>query len=129
MTIKVVDIGIGEVSIYDNYIIVVMREGVTVNVEKNKILIELAANHFPNKPFVYITNRKNSYAVNPAIYFETKKIKNLIGFAVVSKKEMAANNALIEKLFFDKPFEVFNNLDAAITWANALYHDHNKPNA
>ena len=71
-----IDIGIGIATIHDNYLITVMHEGVTVSVESNKILIDLANQYFINKPFVYITHRKNSYGVDPSIYKETRKIKN-----------------------------------------------------
>ncbi|MGB1309111.1 MAG: hypothetical protein ACPG6B_09385 [Oceanihabitans sp.] len=121
-----IDIGIGQVSIYQNYMLVIMNEGITVTVESNKKLLSLAETHYKNKAFVYITNRKNSYAVDPAVYFETKKIENLIGFAVVSLKEIAINNALIEKLFFDKPFEMFKSLDKAIAWANKLIEEYRR---
>ncbi|WP_052158219.1 hypothetical protein [Lacinutrix jangbogonensis] len=115
-----IDIGIGYVSIHENYLIMVVNQGETIEVKHNKILIDLAETFYKNKDFVYITNRVNSYAVDPAIYFETKKIKTLIGFSVVSKKEIAINNALLEKLFFDKPFETFKQIDEAIHWANKL---------
>ena len=115
-----IDIGIGIVTIHDNYLVSVMHEGITVSVEANQILIDLAETYFNNKPFVYITHRKNSYAVDTAIYTETAKIQNLIGFAVVSIKGMAISNASIEKMFFSKPFEIFEELDEAITWSKKM---------
>lgn len=121
-----IDIDVGYVTIHDNYLIMVVNEGETLKVEHNKILVDLAETFYQNKNFVYITNRVNSYAVDPAIYFETKKIKNLIGFAVVSQKEIAMNNALIEKLFFDKPFEMFKELEKAVSWANTLIEEYEK---
>lgn len=93
-------------NIYDNYMVVVMNEGVTINPSHNKILLNIVDTYFNNKNFVYITHRINSYSVDPAIYFETSKIKNLVGFAVVSKDYKAKSNAEIEKLFFNKPFEI-----------------------
>ncbi|MDO6597999.1 hypothetical protein Q4512_13825 [Oceanihabitans sp. 2_MG-2023] len=115
-----IDLGIGFVSIFENYLIMEINQGETVTVEDNQKLIKLTETFYSDQEFVYITNRVNSYAVNPAVYFETKKIKNLIGFAVVSEKEIDMSNALIEKLFFDKPFEMFKELDEAISWANTL---------
>ena len=118
-----IDIGIGIATIHDNYLITVMHEGVTVSVESNQILIDLANQYFKGKPFVYITHRKNSYAVDTAIYKETKKIENLIGFAVVSIKGMALTNASIEKMFFSKPFEIFEELDDATQWSKKMCDD------
>ncbi len=109
-----------EMSIYDNYVVVVMKEGVTITPEYNSVLVEVTENHFSNKPFVYITHRINSYAVDPKIYLETAKIENLKGFAVVSSNYKAKVNAKVEQMFFDKPFEIFTTLDDAFIWAEGL---------
>ncbi|OZV68624.1 hypothetical protein CA834_09160 [Winogradskyella aurantia] len=109
-----------EMSIYSNYVVVVMKEGVNVIPEYNEVLIEVTDTYYKDKPFVYITHRVNSYSVDPKIYFETAKIENLKGFAVVSKNYKAKVNAKIEKMFFNKPFEIFRELDEAISWAELL---------
>lgn len=109
-----------EMHIYDNYLIVVMNEGITVTPDQNQVLLNVAETYFKNKDFVYITNRLHSYSVNPSIYFETSKIKNLIGFAVVSKDYKAKSNAEVEKLFLKQPFEIFNTLEQAVDWATSI---------
>ena len=119
-----IDIGIGIVTIHDNYMVSVMHEGVTVSVEANQILIDIAETYFKDKPFIYITHRNNSYDVDTAIYKETAKIQNLIGFSVVSTKGMALTNASIEKRFFSKPFEIFEELDEAIAWSKEMCKNH-----
>ncbi|MCK7590877.1 hypothetical protein M0G43_09855 [Subsaxibacter sp. CAU 1640] len=106
--------------IYDNYLIVVMKEGVTIMPSHNQVLLNVVDTYFKNKRFVYITHRINSYSVDPAVYFETSKIENLEGFAVVSKDFKAKSNAEIEKLFLNKPFEVFDTLEEAVTWAKTI---------
>ncbi len=106
--------------IYDYYMIVVINEGVTVTPEHNKVLLNVADTYFTNTNFVYITHRLHSYAVDPAIYNETSKIKNLAGFCVVSSDYKAKRNAEIEKLFLNKPFEIFDTIDEATTWANSI---------
>jgi len=109
--------------IYDNHMIVVINEGVTVTPEHNNILIDVANTYYKNKPFVYITHRLNSYAVDPAIYKETSKILNLAGFCVVSSDYKAKRNAEIEKLFLNKPFEIFDTIEEATTWAKQVIAD------
>ncbi len=106
--------------IYDNYMVAIMNEGVTITPEHNEILLNIVDTYYNNKKFVYITHRLNSYSVDPAIYFETSKIKNLAGFAVVSKDFKAKSNAEIERLFLNKPFEVFNTLEEAVSWTKTL---------
>jgi hypothetical protein len=106
--------------IYNNYMVVVMNEGVNITPIHNKTLLNIVDTYYSKKKFVYITHRLHSYSVDPAIYFETSKIENLAGFAVVSKDYKAKSNAEIEKLFFNKPFEVFNTLEEAVSWANSI---------
>lgn len=109
-----------DMHIHDNYLRVIMNEGVTITPAHNETLLNIVDTYFKNKKFVYISHRLNSYSVDPAIYIETSKIDSLIGFAVVSKDYKAKSNAEIEKLFFHKPFEIFTTLEAAVSWANLL---------
>ncbi len=109
-----------EMHIHDNYVVTIMNEGVTITPEHNQVLINVVDTYYRNKKFVYITHRLKSYAVDPKIYFETSKIPNLKGFAVVSKDFKAKTNAEVEKLFFNKPFEIFDNLEDATEWANSI---------
>ncbi len=106
--------------IYNNYMIVVINEGVTITPKHNQTLLNVVDTYYKNKKFVYITHRLNSYAVDPAVYLETSKIDNLAGFAVVSKDFKAKSNAEIEKLFLSKPFEVFNTIEEAIYWSDLI---------
>jgi len=108
------------ITFYDFYMVVVMNEGINVSQKENNELTDLAFKHYGSQPFVYITHRLNSYSVDPNIYFETSKIPNLMGFAVVTTKYHAKINAQIEKQFLKKPFEVFPDLEAAKLWASKL---------
>ena len=107
---------------FDNYVIAVINEGEHVDHKLNEILIENIELHF-NKPYVYITNRINSYSVDPNIYHRASKVENLAGFAVVSKEYKTKINAQIEKMFFGKPFEIFTTLEDAIEWKNQLFEN------
>lgn len=109
-----------EMHIYDNYLVNIINEGITITPEHNQVLLNIVDTYYKNKSFVYITHRLKSYAVDPKTYFETSKINNLKGFAVVSKDYKAKTNAEVEKLFFNKPFEIFDTLNEAITWAKSI---------
>ena len=117
---KILNFRFGQMTIYNNYVVTVMKEGITVTPDYNQDLVNVTNNYFKNKAFVYITHRINSYSVDPKIYFETSKIENLKGFAVVSKDFKARVNAEIEKLFFNKPYETFSSLEEAFIWADQL---------
>tara|TARA_R100000935_G_scaffold8302_1_gene17299 strand:- start:11458 stop:11841 length:384 start_codon:yes stop_codon:yes gene_type:complete len=110
----------GEIELYDTYLITTMKQGITVIPEYNHELVKLANSHFAGKYFGYITHRKNSYAVDPSVYYKTSEIENLAAFAVVSKNPIAEQTVAVEKIFLDKPFQLFSELDSAITWVTEV---------
>jgi len=110
----------GTVEIYENYVIWVMNEGITVKPEYNDILVRIATKYYANKKFGYITHRVNSYSVDPRVYFETSKIENLIAFAVVSPEDIKASTIEVEKIFLKKPFQHFKTVDEATYWVDTV---------
>ncbi|NND87770.1 MAG: hypothetical protein HKM28_00825 [Flavobacteriaceae bacterium] len=106
----------GVVDVFESYVVVVMHEGITVKPEYNDILVDVAERYFSQRPFAYITFRKNSYAVDPRIYIETSKIKNLEAFVVVAECPEKIKSIDIEKMFAKKPFMVFDALEEATNW-------------
>ncbi|MGB5364411.1 MAG: hypothetical protein WBN17_14020 [Aureibaculum sp.] len=119
--IKVFDFCI--LKFYDNYVISIINEGVTVSKDISDKICQTAINYYQGKPFVYITHRIHSYSVDPSVYHDVSKIKNLAGFVVVSESKLSIKNALLEKIFLNKPFQIFSNLEDAVLWAeNAHIH-------
>lgn len=102
---------------YDNYVISIINEGVTVSKDISDKISNAALDYYQGKPFVYITHRIHSYSVDPNVYTDVSKIKNLAGFVVVSESKMSIKNALLEKIFLNKPFQIFTSLEDAILWA------------
>lgn len=98
----------------------VMNEGITVDSAINARLTDLAAEHFGDRPFGYVTHRKNSYSVDPNVYHETSKIENLVGFAIVSDKEIHVTTSQVESMFLNKPMKVFKEVEAAVKWVDSL---------
>jgi len=108
------------IDIYNNYVISCINEGFHLTPDKNRILEDIANDYFKNKLFTYISHRKYSYSVDPSIYLQTSKIKNLAGMAVVAQAPLSKGNAEVEKLFLNKPFEIFSDLDDAVKWAKSI---------
>ncbi len=106
---------------YDNYVICNVNEGENVTIEKSNEQTEVILEHYKDQPFVYITQRINSYYVDPNIYSDSSKIDTLLGFVVVSPDKDSVKNALFESVLLDKPFEVFDDLEDAVWWSNNLY--------
>lgn len=110
----------GEIRVFRNFVVAVMNEGITVIPEYNQELLKISEKFFHNRPFGYITYRKNSYAVNPLVYLKTSTIENLVAFAVVSTHEISISNLEVEKRFLTKPLKHFTDLDEAKDWVNKM---------
>ena len=124
--IKVFDFCI--LKFYDNYVISIINEGVVVSQAISDKISKAAINYYQGKPFVYITHRMHSYSVDPNIYKDVSKIKNLAGFVVVSDSKTSIKSALLENIFLNKPFQIFSNLEDGILWANNVREMHKETN-
>ena len=111
------------IDIYNNYLIVVMNSGVHITPDHNEVLENIVDSYFRDRPFVYLTHRKHSYSVDPAIYKKTSQIANLAGFGVIAEFPVSRANAEIERLFLNKPFEIFDDLESAKQWAANILKD------
>lgn len=111
----------GSITFLDNILIAELNEGILFDIPHNKELLELGREHFNGKPYGYISNRINSYSVNPMIHLDSAKSPNLVAIAIVSDKEVVKQNTIIEKQFFrnKSSFEVFDTIDEAIIWINS----------
>ncbi|HLV38558.1 hypothetical protein [Xanthomarina sp.] len=110
----------GNVTLYSQYMVVIMNEGITVTPKYNSVLEGLVEKYYKNKKLVYITYRLNSYSVDPNVYFKTSQISNILGFAVVTGNEIRLDNTAIEKMFYTKPYQIFESIEDAIVWAKEL---------
>ena len=115
-----IQLDFGSVAIYKNHMIAIMDEGITIKPEFNDILKDIVEEYYPDKPFAYISRRLNSYAVDPTIYKRCSEIENLVGIAVVSNQPYSKSSVNVEKLFYDKLFVYYNDLDSAIKWADGV---------
>ena len=106
----------GEARIFKNFVVAMMKEGITVEPAFNINLDQIAKKYYAGRKFGYITYRENSYSVNPLVYIETSKIDNLVAFAVVATTGIKEDNIKIEKLFLKKPIQAFYDLDKAKAW-------------
>lgn len=116
---KTISYTFGEVELYPNYLITVINEGETVKPHYNDELVKLSKSVFKNRPFGYITHRKNSYGVDPKTYIQTSRIENLVAFAVVTNEQLTISNTEIEKLFLKKPVQVFDVIENAVDWVES----------
>lgn len=114
--VKEYHLDIGKVQVFDNYMVSIFNEGITITLEKAYQLLGIAEIHFREKDFGYISFRKNSYALDPMLYNYVKELDGLKAMAIVSVKDLDMHNFKIEKMFFKKPMEFFIEYDNAVTW-------------
>jgi hypothetical protein len=106
----------GIVQVFDNYMVAIFEEGVTMTLERAFQIIGISEIHFRDKDFGYISLRKNSYAIDPTVYNYLREMENLKAFAIVSIKEIDMHNFKIEKMFYKKPMKFFIEYDNALAW-------------
>jgi hypothetical protein len=107
---------IGTVQVFDNYMVAIYNEGCTVTLERAYQLIGISEIHFRDRPFGFISYRKNSYAIDPTIYNYVRELDNLKAYAIVSVKEMDMHNFTIERMFYKKPMKFFIDYNNALAW-------------
>jgi hypothetical protein len=115
-----------EAFVFDYFLIIQIKEGVTIKPEHNLELREIIDLHFSNKNVVYISNRFFSYAVDPLTYIGTSKIINLLAIAIVAESDIAKSNAVLESMFYEKKFAIFPTLSEAMGWVNKVLLEEEK---
>ncbi|MGY0392130.1 hypothetical protein ACW5R3_06220 [Bizionia sp. KMM 8389] len=114
------DLPEAEIFVFDEFLVCQIREGMEITRNHQKDLNKIIQEHFSETKIGYISNRINSYSVDPFIYVEIEKIPNIIAMAIIPENQTMKNNAEFERSFYDKPYEIFDNLNAAINWIHDL---------
>jgi hypothetical protein len=112
---------------YQNIAVAEGKEGIHVNSKKAKNALRLAKEVYGNEiPFIYISNRINSFSIDLIGYYEAiKKFPNLKAYAIVTQNKKRRRLAVLEKFFSKKPIRVFDNLDSAMHWAERIIIEKN----
>lgn len=120
--IKKYVLDIGKFYFYENYMVAEINEGLAFHFGNATEMLKLTKQHYNSKtPFVYISNRKNSYSFNPTSHFKSVPMfPNIKGFASVTYDAINTEIAEMEHLFFTIPSKNFNSLEDAINWVEEL---------
>ena len=113
----------GTLTVGDHFIVGEMKEGTDIQLDIVSKLIDIAHERFNGERWAYISNRVNSYSLQPLVHFELSKVeKDMIAFAVVTDKELHIKNAELEKSYAGGryEFECFANIENAIDWVTKL---------
>jgi hypothetical protein len=116
-----IDTSFGTVTVFDSIISTVIAEGITFRAEDLDELFELYDAHFPDKKFVYISNRINDYSIELSPKLYNRVHPNIAALAAVCYTESSYKSAQFEKEFYkNKPFEVFKKYDDAVVWVKTF---------
>ena len=126
--IKKIELDFGILYVYDKILVSELHEGVLLDVLNNRKILEIGQDTFKRDPFGYISNRVNSYAVNPMVYRESAEHPQLKAIAVVSQNEMGRKSALLEQQFYTNKnsFQIFSDLEEAKKWMSSVISSYSK---
>ena len=105
---------------FDSYVISSLFDDQVLDQRHVEEMTSACLEFYGDNRFVYISNRRASYNVNPIIYINLNKARILVGIAVVSEDPGSINMANFEKQFSKLPFEVFVYMEDAQEWAEEL---------
>ena len=112
------ELEIGTFRFYEDMVVGEIHEGKQITPDNSLPLFALAWEQYRNKSMVYISDRKNSYSLDPTMHFETKKLLPFVaGYAWIVYNPVAERAARLEERFLDFPTAVFRSMDPALTWA------------
>jgi hypothetical protein len=125
-----IELDFGVIYLYDKILVSELNEGVLLDVENNKKILQIGHEAFPGEAFGYISNRIHSYAVNPLVYRKAADDPQLKAIAVVTTSELSRNNAILEQNFYaDKNyFQIFNDLKPALNWIRFILENQSTAN-
>ncbi|GAA4324572.1 hypothetical protein GCM10023115_53980 [Pontixanthobacter gangjinensis] len=117
---KKIELSFALLIFYDSVVVSTVKEDMVVEQEHVEELRKICTEHFGDRNFAYITNRKNNYNVNPVVYIDLVRTNRLKAIAVVSENLDRLKTANFEKNFSPVPYELFNHEEEAIVWANSI---------
>ena len=116
-----------ELDIHDNLVIVRFDEGSDVTIEDWMEIKEMLLKNFSGK-FAWISDRINSYSIDPTLLLIPEIIKDLDKFVCLAQVNYGKNikdSTKIAKDFLSVkvPFKSFMTLDDALNWVREKLRD------
>jgi hypothetical protein len=116
-----------ELEIHDNLVIVRFDEGSDVTIEDWMEIKEMLLNNFSGK-FAWISDRINSYSIDPTLLLMPEVIKDIDNFVCLAQVNYGKNirdSTKIAKDFLSVkvPFKSFMTLDDALNWVREKLRD------
>jgi hypothetical protein len=110
--------GLGEFEFYRNYFIGRIQEGVNAGPDFVDSLTELIQKHYSGRQCIYISDRVNSYSLDPVATNDLISRNNIRFAGVVIYTQQQRNVSFYEKQFFQGTnICFFDSSGAAKSWA------------
>ncbi|TRO66310.1 hypothetical protein [Christiangramia sabulilitoris] len=122
-TIRKLELSFTYLEFFESVVISTVKEDIIFDQHHIAELRKICRDNFDGKPFVYITNRKYNYNVNPVVYINLIQTNTLKGIAVVSDKPERLKTANFEKNFSPVPYELFDTKEKALSWAKNILEE------
>ncbi len=117
---SILETDIASIYFYGNFVVFEANEGIILSYKTGFSILLKSLNILKAKPWVYISNRVNSYSLNANDIKYLNHIPSLKAVAVINYSEFSEMNAELEGRFFSKPFKTFNNIYDAAIWAKTF---------
>ncbi len=118
--IETIELEFTTLKFYKDFVVSKIKEDVVLDKNNTEALVEACSGIYRGKKFIYISQRSNTYNVDPMIYVDLEKATNAWGIAIVSKNIPALKMAFFEKNFAKFPFEIFTEFEESLTWAKDI---------
>lgn len=111
---------LGVLYFYENLVVGEFNEGTNISFQNGFSLLLKALKYIGTRPIVYISNRVNSYSVQPNDYKYLEKVPNIKAIAIVCHDPMGTSSAALESKFYSKTFGVFRSIREAKNWSDSI---------
>jgi len=116
---KKVEMPFGNFYFFNEFLLSELNQGVHFSWDKVKKISDLATEFYgKDNRVVYISNRVNSYSIEPQSWLKFDKEYNFFKASAIIAYDMKGGlSVVLEKLFSQKRIQKFTDLDSAIDWA------------
>jgi len=104
----------------ESHAILEMKPNTEITMETGAEITDCLDAHFKGRDFIFITHRKYPHEIDLNVY-KGKVLKNMIGFAIVSKDPNEIKRALQEQPLWNQAFTFFKELSEAEKWARSFF--------
>jgi hypothetical protein len=116
-----------EFEIHENFVIVRFDEGSNFTLEDWKEIKKVLLDNFSGK-FAWISDRINSFSVDPTLLLDTEVIEDMNNFVCVAQvnyEKKVKDSTDLAKDFFpaNVPFRSFTKLEDALNWVKEKLRD------